>query len=107
VDNWTNITLASTVNLDGDFGNITKLTKLNDALLCFQEKAFSSILFNSRVSINSTDGVPIEISNNYKVDGASTISSTVGCPNKWSMCTTPSGIYFVDSNTDTLYLYNG
>lgn len=107
IDTWTNITLASTLDMNGERGQITSLKAWNEYLLCFQERALSQILFNSRVQIPVTDGVPIEISNGYKVTGSVSLSSNIGCRNKWSITDTPSGIYFMDSNTDSLYIFNG
>lgn len=79
VDDWTNTTLANTADMNGVYGRITKLCTFNDVLLGFQEKALNTINFNNRVQIPVSDGVPIEISNGYKVDGSKVISSDVGC----------------------------
>lgn len=106
-DPWTNITLANTLDMDGEKGKVTALRTWNEYLLCFQERALSQILFNSRVQIPTTDGVPIEISNGYKVDGSRLLSSSIGCSNKWSTTATTTGVYFLDSNTDSLYIFNG
>ena len=107
IDTWANITLANTLDMSGDKGRITALKTWNEYLLCFQEKALSQILFNSRVQIPTTDGVPIEISNGYKVDGSRLLSGNIGCSNKWATSTTTTGIYFLDSTTDSLYIFNG
>lgn len=107
IDTWTNITLANTLDMDGEKGKVTALRAWNEYLLCFQEKALSQILFNSRVQIPTTDGVPIEISNGYKVDGSRLLSSNIGCNDKWSITTTPSGVYFLDFNTDDIFTFNG
>lgn len=107
VDLWTNITLANTLELDGDKGSISKLDKLNDQLLCFQDNGLSHILYNERVQISTADGVPIELANSDKVQGKKYISDTIGCSNKWSIVNTPGGIYFMDSNDKSIYLYNG
>lgn len=106
-DPWTNITLANTLDMDGEKGKVTALRTWNEYLLCFQERALSQILFNSRVQIPTTDGVPIEISNGYKVDGSRLLSSSIGCSNKWSTTATTTGVYFLGSNTDSLYIFNG
>lgn len=107
VDTWTNITMASTLDLDGDKGEITSLNTFNNEIFCFQTKGFSNVLFNSRVQIPSSDGVPIEISNSYKVDGKRYISEQIGCTNKWSIVESPAGLYFIDNFTNTVYLFNG
>lgn len=103
VDLWTNITLASTYDMDGSKGAITSLNTWKDQIFCFQDKGVSNILFNSRVQIPTSDGVPIEISNSYKVDGYRYISDGVGCINKWTISNTPSGLYFMDSISNHLY----
>ena len=107
VDTWTNITMASTLDLDGDKGEVVSLNILNNEVFCFQKQGFSNILFNSRVQIPASDGMPIEISNGLKVDGKRYISNTVGCNNKWSIVEAPSGLYFIDNITNSIYLFNG
>ena len=97
VDLWTNITLASTYDMDGSKGEVVSLNTWKDQIFCFQNKGVSNILFNSRVQIPVSDGVPIEISNNYKVDGYKYLSDGIGCNDKWLIKETSSGIYFVDS----------
>ena len=103
VDPWTNITLASTYDIDGSKGEIISLNTWKDRLFCFQNKGVSNILFNSRVQIPTSDNVPIEISNSYKVDGYRYLSDGIGCDNKLLIKETPSGIYFVDKVSNNLY----
>ena len=107
IDTWTNVTMANTLILDGDKGKINALRTFNNEIFCFQDKGISNILFNSRVQIPSSDGVPIEISNGYKVNGKRYISNTIGCQNKWSIAESPNGLYFLDENSNGLYLFNG
>lgn len=107
VDSWSNITLASVLDVNGEMGSITSLETWNDYLLCFQDKAISQIQFNSRVAVPTSDGVPIEISNNYKVEGDRPISNNIGCKNKWSIVKAASGIYFTDSYNNNIYVFNG
>lgn len=107
IDTWTNITMASTLDLDGDKGEIISLNTYNNEIYCFQKNGFSNILFNSRVQIPTSDGVPIEITNGLKVQGKRYIDNYIGCSNKWSIAESPAGIYFIDDNTNSLYLYNG
>ena len=107
VDTWTNITMASTLDLDGDKGEVVSLNTFNNEIFCFQKQGFSNILFNSRVQIPTSDGMPIEISNGLKVDGKRYISNTIGCNNKWSIIEAPSGLYFIDNITNSIYLFNG
>ena len=107
IDLWTNITMASTLDLDGDKGEIESLNTYNNEIFCFQKNALSNIIFNPRVQIPASDGVPIEITNSMKVQGKRYISNTVGCNNKWSIVESPDGLYFADNITNSIYLFNG
>ncbi len=107
VDTWTNITLASTLDLDGDKGTVRALRRFNNNIFAFQDRGISQILYNENMQISSTDGVPIEIANNGKVNGKRYISDRIGCTNKWSMCETSNGIYFIDDITKGIFLFNG
>lgn len=107
VDNWSHITMASTQELDGDKGEITSLNVFNNEIFCFQQTGLSNILFNSRVQIPTSDGVPIEITNGLKVQGKRYISNTIGCNNKWSIVESPAGLYFIDNTTESIYLFDG
>lgn len=107
IDTWTNITMASTLDLDGDKGEVISLNTYNNEIFCFQRKGFSNILFNSRVQIPASDGIPIEITNGMKVSGKRYVSNTIGCSNKWSIVESPSGLYFIDNETNSMYLFNG
>lgn len=107
VDTWTNITLASTLDLDGDKGTVRALRRFNNNVLAFQDRGISQILYNENMQISSTDGVPIEIANSGKVNGKRYISDGIGCTNKWSICETSNGIYFIDDITKGIFLFNG
>lgn len=107
IDTWTNITLASTLDLDGDKGNVRAIRRFNNTLLAFQDRGISQILYNENMQIASTEGVPIEIANSGKVNGKRYLSDKIGCANKWSMCETSNGIYFIDDTTKGIFLFNG
>lgn len=97
VDEWTHITLASSLKLDGDKGVCRALRRFNNSIVAFQDRGISEVLFNSRTQLSTTDGVPIEIANSGKVDGKRYISNKYGCTNKWSIAEGKSGLYFVDN----------
>lgn len=107
VDTWTNITLASTLDLDGDKGRVRSLKRFNNELIAFQDRGIAAVLYNSRTQLSSSEGVPVEIANSGKVDGKRYISDRIGCVNKWSICETPSGLYFIDDISKGIFLFNG
>lgn len=104
IDTWTNITMASTLDLDGDKGQIVSLNTWNNEIYCFQDTGISNIIFNAREQISTASGVPIEISNGNKVNGKRYINEYVGCNNKWSIVESIYGIYFIDNITQGIYL---
>lgn len=103
IDNWTSITISSTYTMDGSKGEIIKLLTWNDTIYCFQERGIYQVIFNPRVQINTSDNLPIEISNNFKLEGSRSLTDGVGVSNKGSIRPTPTGIYFIDNTTQNLY----
>ena len=101
-DTWTNVTLANVLDLDGDKGPVKALKRFNNTLFCFQDKGISRILYNERVQLSTTSGVPVELANSEKVQGKEYLTETVGCQNKWSIAATPFGLYFMDSYNKTI-----
>lgn len=103
IDSWTNITLANVFDLDGDKGKLNAIRKINNDLYCFQDSGISRLLYNSRVQVNTSDGVPIEIANSAKLQDKQYLSDSIGCQNKWAIKSTSSGIYFIDNYSGGLY----
>lgn len=106
-DEWMHVTLASTISLDSAFGPLNALRRFNNTILAFQDKSISEIIFNPRVQISTSDGVPIELSNSKKVEGKRTISNHYGCLNKWSIVEGKSGLYFKDDLSKVIAVFNG
>lgn len=107
VDTWTNITMASLLDLDGDKGPVRAIRRFNNNLIAFQDKGVSQILYNEQMQMSTVEGVPIEIANSGKVAGKRYITDKKGCKNKWSICETPMGIYFVDDINKDISYFNG
>lgn len=107
VDTWTNITMVSTLDLEGNYGHLRALRRFNNEILSFQDTGIANILFNSRAQLSTTEGVPIELANTGKVDGKRYLSDNIGCVNKWSIASTPSGIYFIDNINRAIMRFTG
>ena len=107
IDSWLNVTMASVLDLDGTKGKLTALKTFNNNIIALQDKGISTILFNSRVQIPTSENVPIQIANSGKVDGQQIIMSDVGCQDKWSVVTTAQGLYFVDYYNKAIYRFTG
>ena len=107
VDEWSHVTLASTLKLDGDKGVCQALRRFQNSIIAFQDRGISEVLFNSRTQLTTTDGVPVEIANSGKVDGKRYITNKFGCLNKWSIVEGKSALYFVDNINKAFCSFNG
>lgn len=107
IDTWAKMNLGSLLDMDGEYGEITALVFFGNEVWCFQEKGISKILFNNRVQIPVSDGVPIEITNGMKVQGKLYVTTKAGLQNKFAITITPNGVYFVDGYSHTITIFNG
>ena len=107
IDSWTILNMANFLMLDGDKGKVSKLSRLNNSLVAFQDRGIAEILYNTRTQMATVEGVPIELANSGKVDGKRYITDKAGCLNKWSIVETKSAIYFIDNVTSSISQFNG
>lgn len=107
VDEYTHITLASVLDMDGDKGTVNAIRRFNNNLLTFQDTGIAQLLYNENVQISTQSGVPVEIANSGKVQGKRYLSDTIGCSDKYTMVSTPSGLYFMDNYDKSIFLFNG
>lgn len=107
IDEWSHITLANTLKLDGDKGDCRALRRFQNSIIAFQDKGIAEILFNSRTQLTTTDGVPVELANSGKVDGKRYITNKYGCSNKWSIVEGKAALYFIDNINKAFCAFNG
>lgn len=104
IDKWTNIHAINALQLDGKLGSINKIINMNDTLLVFQDNGISTIDYNLKSALTTYEGVPLQMGNTGKVTGYTKITSDIGCHNKWAICLTEAGIFFIDSYKKALYV---
>lgn len=107
IDEWTSIQLGTTYFVDGTKGKISRLFTSGENILGFQNKGLFKIFFNSRVQVNTSDGVPIELASSAKIDSTRYISKEIGSNNKWAIDKFKDGVVFIDSNRQELFYTNG
>lgn len=107
VDEWTHITLGSSLMLDGDKGEVQALRRTGNGIVAFQDKGISEILFNSRTQLSTQNGVPIEVGNSGKVEGKRYLSNKYGTTNKWSIVEGKTGLFFVDNFNKAFCSFTG
>lgn len=107
VDAWGQINLAGGLDLDGTYGEISALRPFNNDIYAFQTDAFGQVLFNTRVQVPTSDGQPIELTNGMKLQGIRYLSNTVGCQNKWSICSSSRRLYWFDNRSKDVWGFSG
>ena len=106
IDTWmSSLHLMSTTDADVTKGEVRALKTFNSELLCFQDTSFGQVLFNEKVQIETKDSQPIEIANSGKVQGIRAQSTNVGCQDQFHIAVSDKGVYFIDDNTKTFYVY--
>lgn len=97
VDEWTSITGATTLDLDGDKGEVTSLVRYKDYIYAFQQSGLAIVMFNSRAAIPTDIGVPIQLGSSGKVEGKQYVSNEMGALYHRQIQSTDAAIYFIDA----------
>jgi hypothetical protein len=108
IDTYTKFRLlTNTYTVEGSRGPVNRLVNVNNDIIAFQDSAIFQVLFNARVQVPVSDGIPVELSQGYKVEGVRYISNIIGSTNKWSIALSNRALYFVDElNRDIRVLGN-
>ena len=106
-DSWTTINLASVLDMDGDKGPVKAIRRWNNNLYSFQDRGIAEIMYNSRTSLTTAEGTPIEVASSGKVEGKTYVNDKIGCNNKWSLVEGKQGIYFIDDLNASINIFNG
>lgn len=97
LDSWTNFLDNETRTIDGRYGPITGVAKFADEIYTFQDSGVAKISIEPRVQMNASDGIAIQLGTGKTLDWHTYLSTDSGTKNKWSIITTPSGIYYYDT----------
>lgn len=96
IDSWTNFLPFETMQLDGEYGKLTKLQKLNGELYAFQPSAISALSISPRVQVQADDGINLELGTGQVLDDFNYITTMSGSLNKWSIYSLNDDIYYYD-----------
>ena len=107
IDSWTDLLQNERITLDGKFGSINALTSFEDELYSFQDRAFARISIEPRVQTTGSDGFGLQLGTGKVLDNYIYNSTESGCVNKWSIVTTPSGIYYYDALNNSIIGFRG
>lgn len=106
LDTWSQINVGNNIDFQGEYGELVGAANLRNNLYFLQDDAIYKLNYNTRVAISPSDGVPIQISNNYRVDPPLLIKQYCGTDSQDKIVTTPNFIYFFDPSRKRLYTLN-
>lgn len=97
-DSFTKVTFNGGVDVQGNYGNIQKLICFNNTLYSIQNRAIYRIDYNNRVALSPSDGTPIIIGNNTKVDAPILLKENVGISTPKNITEGGEALYLYDDN---------
>tara|TARA_R110000772_G_scaffold54130_1_gene123505 strand:+ start:10848 stop:14918 length:4071 start_codon:yes stop_codon:yes gene_type:complete len=97
IDNWTDLLINESADLDGKYGPINGLVNFKDNLFTFQDEAIAQLAINPRVQVQGSDGLAVELGTGGIFYDYNYITTTSGSINKWGIVSTKKGIYYYDA----------
>jgi hypothetical protein len=101
VDSWSRFLFANTLELDSQYGPITKLERVSGDLVAFQEDAVAYLSIAEREQIVGSSGFELAIGSGGILERYDYINTDVGLSNYYGTVPTPTGLYFFDSKLFT------
>ena len=106
IDNWTDISINDVMTLDGKHGSINSLSSFNDEMYAIQDKAIAFISINPRIQTQGSDGLSIQLGTGSVLDRYKYISTSSGTLNKWSVVSSPRGLYYYDALNKSVAMFS-
>lgn len=97
IDNWTDLLVNETQNLNGKYGPINSFVSFRDQLYTLQDSALAAIAVNPRVQVQGSDGISVELGKGAILHDYKYITTNSGTLNKWAVLATQYGIYYLDT----------
>lgn len=107
IDSWTDFLQNEVLTLDGKFGSINILSEVGGELYALQDQAFAFISINPRVQVQGSDGIDVELGSGNALQEYRYKSTTSGTINKWSVVSTPRGLYYYDLLNKSFMVFQG
>lgn len=96
LDSWRVFLTNNFTEVEGQYGEINKITTLRDRFFFFQDRAFGSASINDRSVINDENGVELSLGSGGILDDFGYISRNSGTKHKFSVIPTGSSIHYYD-----------
>ena len=106
-DSWLNFKANSYIDVDPQFGEITKLIAVNERMLFFQPKAFGVLSINERALLQTGDISQLSLGTSGVLERFDYAKRDVGASNKRHVLLTPNALYWIDTINKSMYRYTG
>ena len=103
LDTWCQINVGNNTDLQGEYGKLNGMITSNNSLYCFQDNAVYKINYNTRVTISPSDGVPIQLTNNYRMDPPLLLRTDCGIQHQDCLSKSSNNIYFFDGRRNRIF----
>lgn len=103
LDTWCQINVGNNIDLQGEYGQLRSIVNFKNNLYCFQDDAVYKLNYNTRVAISPSDGVPIQLSNNYRVDPPLLLEAQCGISSYEALAATGVSLYFFDERRGRIF----
>ena len=101
-DSWLQFLPNNSIDIDNQFGPLTRLYNHNNSLFYFQTKGFGIIPVEDREVITTGNGVPVSIGTGEALKRYDYVSTNAGTSLPNSIIGTDSNLYFVDDDLKKL-----
>ena len=101
-DSWLSFLTNNFIDLDNQFGNLTRLYNHNNRLFYFQKNGFGVIPIEDREVINTSTGSPVSIGTGGVLERYDYINTNSGTTLPNSIIGTNNNLYFIDDTAKKL-----
>lgn len=106
IDTWCQINIGNNIDLQGEYGKLRGLVNSNNSIYCFQDNAVYRLNYNTRVIISPSDGVPIQLTNNYRVEPPILLRINCGVLSQDDLVKSSNSLYFLDQERGRIFSIN-
>lgn len=106
-DSWLNFKVNSYIDVDPQYGEITRLITLNDKLMFFQPKAFGILSVNERALLQTGDISQLSLGTSGILERYDNAKTGLGASKRKHVLLTPNALYWIDTLNKSMYKYTG
>lgn len=107
LDSWTQFLVNNYIDLDNQFGELTRLLNNNNTLFYFQEKGFGVLPIAEREVVSTNNGSSVSIGTGGVLERFDYITTGTGTTLPESIVGTDSNVYWIDNKLNKICQYGG